>query len=348
MSGGLASALSSPAAGDDDLDVKIGSMLMSHFAGTTVSAEVATLVREHFLGGVLLLESNFSSAPSPKASLAKLVKDLQHLSANVLLIAMDQEGGAVNRLKTKYGFPATYSAQHLGERNDLQETRKAADTIATTLSEIGINHNFAPVVDLYINPDNPVVGRNKRCFSADPERVAVHAAEFIRAHREHNIITTLKHFPGHGSSSNDSHQGLTEVTTSWSEDELIPYKRLIDAGLVDSIMTAHIFNSFLDNMYPASLSYEIITKTLRRKLGFQGVVISDDLLMSAITNQFTLEESLNLAINAGNDILLFTTISNGLIPRITSIIKRQVDNGDIALQRINESYARIQKLKENL
>lgn len=348
MGGGFASALSSSAPGEKNLDSKIGSMLMSHFAGTMVSPEVGTLVRDACLGGVLLFESNFASAPSPKASLFKLVRDLQNLSPHPLLIAMDQEGGAVNRLKTSYGFPATCSAQTLGQRDDLQRTREAASTIATTLSQVGINHNFAPVVDLYINPDNPVVGRNKRCFSADPERVAAHAAAFIRAHRERKIITTLKHFPGHGSSTNDSHQGLTNVTRSWSEVELIPYKRLIDADLVDSIMTAHIVNSHLDDRYPASLSFEIVTKILRRKLGFQGVVISDDLLMNAIKSQFSLEESIKLAINAGNDILLFTTISNNLIPRIHSIIKGQVQTGDISRERINESYTRIQNLKRRL
>jgi len=331
-----------------NLDFKISQMLMANFTGLTVDAYVRQLIRDFHLGGVLLLENNFSTAANPKASLIKLTTDLQGASPTPLLIAMDQEGGAVNRLKTKYGFPESYSAQTIGERDDIAFTEKAAQNIAASLLSVGINHNFAPVVDVNRNPANPVVGITRRCFSENPERVAKHAAIFIRAHREHNIITTLKHFPGHGSSTTDSHKGVTDVTATWIEDELIPYKRLIAGHLVDSIMTAHIFNAHLDEVYPASLSHKIITKLLRKKLGFQGVVISDDLLMAAITNEYSLEESIRLAVNAGNDILLFTTIADNLIPRVIEIIKRHIDAGVISKARIDESYKRILKLKQNL
>jgi len=331
-----------------DLDFQIGQMLMANFPGLRMTESIAHLIRKEHLGGVLLFENNFSTASQPKESLKKLTNDLQNVSPTSLLIAMDQEGGAVNRLKQKYGFPRSYSAHYLGKRNDLQLTKQTAETTAKTLSAIGINQNFAPVVDLNINSDNPVVGSSKRCFSSDPGIVVAHSREIIRAHRERNIITTLKHFPGHGSSTNDSHAGFTDVTDTWDTIELTPYRELIAAGFVDSIMTAHIYNSKLDRAYPASLSQKTITTLLRKELGFEGVVFSDDLLMGAIRNQYSLEESVLLAILAGNDILLFTTIANELLPRVKSIIKKHIENGAISRKRINISYRRIAQLKHKL
>ena len=347
VTGGFMS-FAKPSFPESDLDFKIGQMIMTHFAGLQMNDEIRHLILYEHLGGVLLFESNFASAASPKASLYKLVSDLHKISPAPLFIAMDQEGGAVNRLKEKYSFPQTYSARYLGERNDLNFTKQAADTIASTLADIGINHNFAPVVDLNVNPRNPVVGATGRCFSAYPEVVTRHASVFVQAHQEQHIISTLKHFPGHGSSTQDSHAGLADVTQTWRRAELIPYRRLIQQGRADSIMTAHIFNANLDEKHPASLSYKTITGILRQNLGFDGVVISDDLLMGAIKDQYDLKASIYHAVNAGNDILLFTTIANDLILQVKGIIKEHVKSGRISMQRINESHARIKKLKRRL
>jgi beta-N-acetylhexosaminidase len=336
-----------PSRREADIDFKIGQMLMANFSGLRMTGQVEQLLGDEHLGGILLFENNFSTATQPKESLQKLTTALQNASAAPLLIAMDHEGGAVNRLKQKYGFPPVASAQYLGERNDLQLTRRAADAIARSLSSVGINHNLAPVVDLKLNANNPIAA-NKRCYSADPDIVIVHASEFIRAHRQQKIITTLKHFPGHGSSSSDSHEGFTDVTASWHKRELRPYERLIDDGLVDSIMTAHIYNEKLDSIFPASISHATITGLLRGELGFDGVIISDDLLMTAIRQHYSLEESVQQAVHAGNDILLFATTANELIPRIKSIIKRHIENGTISTSRIDESYERIKRLKNRL
>ena len=224
-SAGFGSALGQSAE-QNGLDFKIGQMLMTNFTGSTISAEMRHLILNEHLGGVLLFENNFSTAVSPKASLQKLTGDLQNISSTPMLIAIDQEGGAVNRLKERYGFPKSYSAQYVGQRDDLRFTRETADTLVSALVEMGVNHNFAPVVDVWVNPSNPV-GLSKRCFSSDPEIVTRHAEEFIRAHRQRHIVTTLKHFPGHGCSFADSHDGLTDVTKSWQELELVPYQRLI-------------------------------------------------------------------------------------------------------------------------
>jgi len=267
----------------------------------------------------------------------------------------------VNRLKQEYGFAATLTAESLGDRNDPQFTFHYVEKIAAELRAMGINLNFAPVVDVKVNPDNPVVGRRGRCFSDDPEIVAEQAAAFIRAHHQQGVLTTLKHFPGHGSSTADSHAGLVDVTQTWSERELIPYIKLIRGGLVDAVMTAHIFNRKLDDTYPASLSKKTITGLLRGRLGYNGLVISDDLrlgynglvisddlLMGAIRNQYSLEESVTLAINAGVDMLLFSSMQDNLVERVNDIIRQSVNSGRIAAERIDESARRIGRLKQRL
>ena len=181
-------------------DAQIGNMLMVNFSGLTAApdSEIAHLIRKEQLGGVLLFENNFSTAANPRASLRQLCSDL-HSQSPSLLVAMDQEGGSVNRLKEKYGFPQTRSAYDLGEQRNPKITHDEALNMAKSLAQLGINLNFAPVVDIRINPANPVVGRSKRCFGNNPEMVVQHAAEFIRAHRQQQVLTTLKHFPGHGS-----------------------------------------------------------------------------------------------------------------------------------------------------
>jgi beta-N-acetylhexosaminidase len=163
-----------------------------------------------------------------------------------------------------------------------------------------------------------------------------------------SLYTTLKHFPGHGSSTSDSHQGFVDVTNTWSAIELIPYENIINAGAADFIMTAHIFNSNWDADYPATLSKNVITGILREQLGYQGVVISDDMNMKAITDFYGLEQALKLSINAGVDIIVF---GNNLIydeeiaSKAIAIIKELVDNGEISKDRINEAYDRIMDMK---
>ncbi|MBN1465992.1 glycoside hydrolase family 3 protein [candidate division KSB1 bacterium] len=349
---GTISAMVSSAAGSapshqPELDDKIGQMLMANFAGLRMPEHVRRLIRDDHLGGVLLFENNFSTAARPKESLQKLIAELQGASSTPLLIAMDHEGGAVNRLKQKYGFPQIRSAQECGEQKDVQLTKMSAESIAQALSSVGVNHNFAPVVDLRLNATNPIAA-DRRCYAADPDSVIAHARQFIRAHREKRIITTLKHFPGHGSSMGDTHAGYTDVTKTWQAKELRPYERLIAEDMVDSIMTAHIYQSNLDSVYPASLSHAIITQLLRQKLGFDGVVISDDLLMAAIRNRYSLAESVRQAVQAGNDILLFTTTADDLLPRVKNIIRQHVKDGVISQRRIDESYKRIARLKDRL
>jgi beta-N-acetylhexosaminidase len=264
------------------------------------------------------------------------------------LVAIDQEGGQICRLKETFGFPATVSAQHLGRLNDLALTHEQATTIAKTLAQLGINLNLAPAVDLNTNPDNPTIGHRERSFSADPEVVTGHALEFIKAHHSQGVLCTLKHFPGHGSSTTDSHLGLVDVTKTWSAGELEPYANLIKAGQADAVMTAHVFNAKLDPEYPATLSKPTITGLLRQALNYDGVVISDDIQMGAIAHHYGFAAAVQAAIEAGVDLIAIANNSvydESIVARTIALIKQLVHEGKIKETRIDESYHRIQRLK---
>lgn len=278
----------------------------------------------------------------------RLTESLNASSATPLLIAVDQEGGIVARLKDRYGFPPSVSAQYLGEQNDLGLTARSAESMAATLAEYGFNLNLAPVVDLKTNPDNPVVALKQRSFSANPTLVSSHAAEFIRSHHRQHIYTCLKHFPGHGSSRDDSHLGLVDVTSYWSEDELIPYQNLINQGLCDMVMTAHTFNSRIDPDYPATLSKATIDGLLRKRLGFDGVVVSDDLNMGAIVMHYSYETAVEKAINAGVDLLIVANdkaYSPDIMPRSIELLVKMVEQDKISRERIDQACGRIMALK---
>jgi beta-N-acetylhexosaminidase len=206
-------------------------------------------------------------------------------------------------------------------------------------------------VDLNTNPDNPIIGQLERSFSADPDIVTNHALEFIRAHHEQGVLCTLKHFPGHGSSADDSHLGLVDVTDTWARTELEPYANIVQAGETDAIMTAHVFNANLDPEYPATLSKPTITGILREELDYNGVVISDDMQMGAIANHYGFEPAIQATIEAGVDIIAIANNSvyeEGIAGRTVALIKQLVRDGKISEARINESYQRIQRLKGKL
>jgi len=347
-----------PVPADVSLDVKIGQMIMVGFRGLDVkdSSPVIRDIVERHIGGVILYDYDvptntpIRNIESPE-QLKQLTAKLQAASDIPLLIAIDQEGGKVSRLKQSAGFAPTVSAQNLGSMNDLSLTYKHAAQIAKTLAELGINLNLAPVVDLNVNPDNPIIGRLGRSFSADAEIVTAHAVEFIKAHHEHGVLCALKHFPGHGSSTGDSHLGLTDITDTWSSKELIPYERLMAQDLADVIMTAHVYHGSLDPNFPATLSQPILGDLLRDQLFYDGVIISDCMQMQAITDHYGFETALQTAIDAGVDIILISNNSvfeEDAASRAIAIIKSLIKEGKITPQRINKSYRRIKKMKERL
>ena len=343
---------------DGSLDVRIGQMLMVGFRGLVVSdaPPIVQDIRDRYLGGVVLFDydvptktpvRNIESPSQVKA----LVAALQAISTTPLLVAIDHEGGVLTRLKESHGFPQTESHQTLGELDDLSVTYAQATAMARTLAELGINLNLAPVVDLNVNPDNPIIAKYERSFSADPETVTRHARAFIEAHHAQGVNCTLKHFPGHGSSTGDTHEGWVDVTDTWSRTELEPYAAIIEAGLADAVMTAHIFNATLDADHPATLSHPTITTILREELGYDGVVITDDMQMGAIADHYGFESAVQMAIEAGVDILSFANNSvyeENVAAQAASQLVRLVQMGVIDEARIDASYRRVQRLKARL
>ncbi|MFZ1806327.1 MAG: glycoside hydrolase family 3 N-terminal domain-containing protein [Cyclobacteriaceae bacterium] len=334
----------------DSLDIKIGQMILIGVPGTEVDPLVLKEIQDGKAGSIIFFEKNISSKNSFK-KLRDMAWAYQHAAPIPLFISIDEEGGKVNRLKEKYGFPRSISAADMSVSID--SVRYYGETTAATLIGLGINVNFAPVVDVAINPNNPVITKNGRSFSPSEDSVTLYAKEFIKTHRELGVVTTLKHFPGHGSSKDDTHYGIADVTKTWEAKELTPYVSLIDSGYVDAIMTAHIVNKNLDSKsLPGTLSVQILDSLLRKSLKFNGVVFSDDMQMHAITKHYGFEEAIKLAVNAGVDILTFSNNIQGsedrTVDRVHAIIKKFVANGTISESRINESFDRIMKLKRKM
>lgn len=341
-----------------NMDSAIGQMLMVGFRGTSVdeNSQIVRDIKQYHIGGVILFNYDVPSQSEPRNitspdQLRQLTKSLQLYADNRLLIAIDQEGGKVARLKEKHGFGPTISHKKLGEIANPDFTREYADKVAAELATAGINMNMAPVVDLASNPDNPIIASLGRSFSKNPEIVYDQAIAYIMGHHNHKIACCLKHFPGHGSSQTDSHLGLTDVTETWSKNELIPYREIIAAGQADAIMTAHIFNRKLDNQYPATMSPETIKGILRNELHYEGVIISDDMQMGAISNNYGLETAVQQAILADIDILLFANNSvydPEITAKVVNIIKNMIDKKIISAERIYRSQQRIQKFKKSV
>lgn len=341
---------------DQELLEKIGQMIIIGFRGTEVdeNSKIIKDINDYNIGGIILFDRDIPSKSFPRNIInpeqtKKLITDIKNLSSSSLLITIDSEGGLINRLKESYGFINIPSPEDMGKKS-LEKTKENAIIIGKQLKELGINVNFAPVVDVNINPDNPVIGYLGRSFSNDPEEVFNHASKFIEGLNQEGIISSIKHFPGHGSSTADSHLGVVDVTKTYKEEELIPYQKLIANNYSQMIMTAHIINKNIDPDYPATLSPLFIKNILREELGFKGVVVSDDMNMGAITENYGFEEALIKAINAGCDMLIISNngskYNENAIKETIEIIFNAVKKGEISEDQINDSYNRIKELKE--
>ena len=341
----------------------VAELLLMGFSGTEVAGndQVRHLVCDVKVGGVILFERDVASGQprnlvSPE-QVRRLTSDLQTLATlcagRPLLIAADNEGGRVMRLSPRLGFPPFPSAQELGRSDDVDVTRTEARRMGTVLREAGINWNLAPVVDVALNPLNPAIVTLGRSFSADPARVTAHARAFIECMHEAGILTALKHFPGHGSSLRDSHAGFTDVTdTSDLDEELAPYRALISLGLADSVMTAHVFNRGLDPWDPATLSRYTVKRILRGWLGYQGVVVSDDLLMGAIIRHYGIEEAAVAALAAGVDVLLVSQNSVKDEPdaaeRVVAAIDHALTDGWLSRSRVVAALDHVAALRSRV
>lgn len=347
------------------LNYACAQMLIMGFNGTTANSDhpIKIAIQDQGLGGVVLFDKD-QKKPGHKKNIENpeqvknLNTQLQTFASYChspldkplpLFIAVDYEGGMVNRLKPEYQFPETLPAEIFATLSDKSAAIEAR-RMARTLQQVGFTLNFSPLIDLNLYPENPIIGKLRRSFSADPNIVTEYAAIFAKAHYDACIAFCYKHFPGHGSSRGDSHLGIVDVSDTWQPEELIPYKQLLKKPFgCDMIMSAHIINKQLDPTgLPASLSYTILTELLRQAFNYQGLIVCDDLQMKAITDVFGLEESIVMAINAGNDLLIFGNQCGDIdysTEEIVDLIVKNIVDEKISRHRIDESFHRIQLTK---
>jgi beta-N-acetylhexosaminidase len=337
------------------LEPELGSLLLVGFHGTdaTDNADLEALLCQVRVGGTVLFGRNIVDAGQLARLTGALLDRAAACTGRKLLVAADAEGGNVMRLAPSAGWPGTFSAQELGQANDFVLTELEARRIGRMLRAVGINWDLAPVVDVGYNPANPVIVGAARSFSANPRLVAEHARAFVRGMRAEGVLTALKHFPGHGSSYGDSHRGFTDVTATAVPDvELVPYRALIDEGLADSVMTAHVFNRRLDAQRPATLSRATISGLLRGELGFAGPVVSDDLRMAAIEEQYGIDEAAVLALEAGVDLLLIVDdrLPDGRSAAAAALaaIRRALATGTLEPARVQAAIDRVRAFRARL
>ena len=344
---------------------KIGQMLMMGFDGAVIHdrSPVAQWLSSDGLGGVLLFDKDVSSGIYGKnlknqVQIKELTNQLNHFSSKVsftgeqlpLFIAIDYEGGAVDRLAKIEGCMSTLNALELAKLSESALDEELSQ-MASILSQLGFNLNFAPVVDLHLNSEEGIIGRLKRSFSDNPDEVIRVARQFVEVFNRYGIACSYKHFPGHGSAVGDTHEGFVDVTDTYSPKELEPYRTLLQRGeLPVMVMTAHVINKHLDSQgLPATLSHEILTGLMRNTMGFDGVIISDDLQMQAIAHHYSIEEALCLTINAGADMMIFANQLGKInAPEVIDLIERLVTQDKIPMARIDDAFRRVMRLKKSL
>ncbi len=347
----LALCCAAPALGQS-LEQKAGQMIVVGFTGDAVGqASVQAVIAELAagdIGGVMYLRTNVKS----RAAVEAMNEAFRAATADGLppFITLDQEGGLVERLTKAVGFTEIPDAATVAQTTPVNKVRPLYNKQAEGIADWGFSVNFAPVVDLARNPDNQVIVKYGRAFGEGANTVTVYAEQVIAAHHEFGLLTSIKHFPGHGSSTADSHEGYTDITRSWSDEELGPYRQLIASGYADMVMAGHLVHRNYSEL-PASLAPEWIDGVLRTDLGFDGVVITDDLEMGAIRQHYDLEETVTRAVRAGVDVLLF---SNTVKPRATlgdevrAIIVAEAERDPEFRARVEQSYDRIVALKQRI
>jgi beta-N-acetylhexosaminidase len=332
---------------------KIAGLIVVGFRGSALSQVpwLRTALQETGLGGVILFDRDQQTGAQRNVrsptQVATLTRDLRGAArSRRILVSVDQEGGLVTRLSPTHGFPAVASEADIG-RGTVAGARRWGRGIATTLETAGVNLNLAPVVDLNVNPKSPAIGALDRSFSADPDVVVEMATAEIEAHRAAGVRTTLKHFPGIGSSTTNTDFGVADVTKTWTRRELEPFQRLVQAGTADVIMVGNVVNGQIDPNHPASLSKAVVTDLLRGQLGWTGPVVTDDLQAAAIDKAFGFEEAIALALEAGNDLLLLANQQRydpGILGKAIDAVEAAVKAGRIEEARIDEAYRRVGQL----
>ncbi len=322
------------------LKEKIGQLLIAGFEGTTPPESLLSLIKEYQLGGVILFKRNFVSPPQ----IAKLCDSIQKASPHVpLFICIDHEGGRVSRLPKP--FTALPTQAVVGACNSSELSYSIAEIMANELKAVGINFNLAPVLDVHTNPDNPVIG--DRAFGKSAGLVSTMGLAVIAGLQDNGVLACAKHFPGHGDAAVDSHEELPVVNRTLEqlrEVELRPFQHAMINGL-RALMTAHVKYPALDEAHPATLSRKIIAKLLRSSMRFDGLVLTDDLEMKAITQEYDLEDAAIKALQAGVDLLLVCHREDRQVAILEAILKA-VKKGLLTEKQLDISLLRILSFKQ--
>ena len=324
------------------IDEKIGQMIIAGVPGTSLNREAKIIIKHFNPGGIILNKHNMSS-PDQTVAYINALKKLNMENEFPLFLGIDQEGGRVAKLPGDLqDIPTNLE---IGTINVPEFSFAIGKLLGKMVKAYGFNLNFAPVLDINSNPDNPVIG--DRSFSDDPDTVSQLGIETMKGLQSEKIIPVIKHFPGHGDTAVDSHYELPVVNKTLKEIknlDLIPFQNAIAEG-ADVVMIAHLFLPEIDDQYPSSLSKTIITGILREDLGFNGVIITDDLTMEAITDHYDIGRAAVKSIQAGSDMVMVAHQYEN-VEKVFRSIKFAVENGELSQERINQSVARILKLKE--
>ena len=298
------------------------------------------------LGGVILFDRDQETGGARNvrspAQVRRLTEDIRAAAGRTPVIAIDQEGGLVTRLSPAHGYPAVASEADIGSGTDAH-ARRWAKALAATLADAGVTLNLAPVVDLDVNPSSPAIGALGRSFSADADTVVRMAGIEVAAHRAAGVATALKHFPGIGSSTGNTDNGVVDVTRTWHRAELEPFQRLIEADRADVVMVGHVRNDKLDPHRPASQSRAVVTDLLRGTLGWEGLVVTDDLQAGAVASQGPAEAAIR-ALEAGADLLLFANQQGydaEIVHTVTAAVVGAVHAGRLDRSTVEASAARV-------
>ncbi|MDG1417702.1 MAG: glycoside hydrolase family 3 N-terminal domain-containing protein [Maricaulis sp.] len=332
------------------LDQRIGEMLLMGFIGSTTETSGADQIAAHLaanrIGGVLFLRHNVRSREGAEGLTARF----SDIAPNAWM-AVDQEGGLVQRLSRDLGYTHIPRAMHVAEQRDVDGASDLYQLGASEFRAAGFNMNLAPVADVH-DPDNAVIGRHGRAYGVDAAVIEGYAGALIDSYDRAGAVCAIKHFPGHGRSRGDSHNGFVDISTTWDESELAPFERLITSGRARLIMGGHLTHHGLDpSGAPVTFSRPILHDLLRTRLGFTGAIMTDDLDMGAIRENFSQKDAVLRSIEAGND---FIMLSNSAAPdpelpqRVVGWVREAIEAGRLSETRINQSVARIGVLKRRV
>lgn len=323
-----------------------GRLIIPGFPGSLTSNRSARALADHIAkgraGGALFLRHNVKTGSDTRALAASFIQ-----ADPAGLLAIDQEGGKVQRLGKKHGLSPIPTARWVAGNRSVSEARSLYAKAGRELRSAGFNLNMAPSVDIH-DPKNPVIGKYDRGFSTDVDRIAAYATAFVEGFSSAGVACSLKHFPGHGSSRSDSHDGFVDISQTWKAEEMVPFRKLVNTAPL--IMGGHLYHpDFSNGKSPVTFSSKALATKLRRELGYKGVILTDDLDMGAIRRNFELREAVILAVAAGNDLLLLSNslkYDEGLPADAVRWIVEGVKEGRISSNQLAASYARVMNLRK--